>query len=544
MAKAKVQRENLTDLGNAERLVRRHGHQLRHVRAWGWLVWDGKRWLRDTTGEVERLAKATVRSIYAEAKDATNADDREKIAKHAVASERRQLIAAMMALAETELPIAAEAKVFDSNPWLLSAENGTVDLRTGELRQHDPADLLTKCATVRFDAAATAPRFEQFLEEIFAGDRELIAFVQRAVGYSLTGETREQCLFFLHGSGQNGKGALIRTLEALLGDHFQKSDFSTFLERRNDGIRNDIANLAGARLVAAEEAADGKAFAEGLVKNLTGQDTQRVRFLYQEEFQFRPQFKIWLAANHKPRIRGRDFAIWRRIHLIPFPVQVRPDHSLEPILQGSELPGILNWAIAGCLDWQRQGLQVPTSVRAATEAYRAEQDILGEFLAERCILDDEARETGGALYAGYQKWATDHGLRERERLNATAFGRELGNRNFDVLRRGGVVYRLGVRLRVGADGEADEAGQLGQSGHFPGKSSTRAREGKLPENYPNPPNCPASTNGTHPDDEAELLLELKLEREGMQQDGADPTDPTRNLPGRVDDSIEADADDE
>ena len=338
--------QNCTELGNAKRLVARHGKDLRHVSGLGWLCWDGRRWLRDQTGEVHRRAKETVVSILAEAMAAPDTE-RTLLAKHATNSERAGAIRAMIELASTEAEIVAELGDFDRDPALLTVMNGTIDLRTGELRPHRREDLITKLAPVEYDPRAVAPRFQRFLCEIMADDLEKVAFLQRAIGYSLSGETSEQCLFFCYGNGSNGKGALVRTLEALLGDHFRKTPFATFLERRNEGVREDVADLQGARLVSAEETrGSGGRLDEGQVKTLTGQDTISARFLHRDRFTFRPMFKLWLAANRKPRISGTDEGMWRRMKLIPFTVHIAtPDLTLEHTIQGPELPGV-TWTAA------------------------------------------------------------------------------------------------------------------------------------------------------------------------------------------------------
>jgi putative DNA primase/helicase len=444
-----------TDLGNARRLVDREGADLRFVGAWGWVAWDGKRWRRDDTGEAERRAKATVRGILIDAGKERDDARARSLAQHGLASQRAGAITAMLQLASTESEIAARPVDFDREPFLLNVVNGTVDLRTGELRPHRREDLITRLAPVIYDPAATCPRWLTHLEFVMQGRRELIEFLARAVGYSLTGDTREQCLFFLHGTGANGKGTTVRTLEALLGDYFRQADFSSFLERRLDGVREDLADLAGARLVAASESGDGRRMAEGLVKTLTGQDTLSVRFLHRDRFTFRPTFKLFLAANEKPAIRGTDEGIWRRIQMIPFDVTIphqQWDQTLEPELQSRELPGILAWAVRGCRDWLREGLQVPAPVRAATIEYRSEMDVIARFLDEQCILDPNASEGASALYARFQ--AT---VGQADRCNPTRFGKELKRREFGKIRDSrGAIRWTGLRLILSEQSEWSE----------------------------------------------------------------------------------------
>jgi putative DNA primase/helicase len=366
-----------TDLGNAERLVRLFGDRIRFVPQWGWLVWDGKRWTRDNGNQrITELAEETVRQIYREAAETDNPDERAKLAKWAIASESRQRIAAMIELA-APMRLASPDE-FDADDWLLNLENGVLNLRTLEFLPHDPNLKLTKLAPVTYDPNADCPKWKAFLQRIFNGNERLIRFVQRAVGYSLTGSTREQCLFFLHGTGANGKSTFLEVIRALLGDYAVTAEFSTFVADRKSSVRNDIARLHSARLVTAIEVGEGKRFAEELIKTLTGGDTVAARFLYREFFEFKPRFKVWLAANYKPEIRGTDYAIWRRIRLIPFTVTIPPEEQIPDLAEQlkEELSGILNWALEGLRDWLANGLQPPPEVTEATEAYRAEMDIV------------------------------------------------------------------------------------------------------------------------------------------------------------------------
>jgi putative DNA primase/helicase len=348
------------------------------------------------------------------------------------------------------IPILPDA--LDADPWLLNVANGTIDLRTGELRAHRREDLLTRLAPVEYDPDAQAPCWAAFLERIFAGDGELIGFLRRAVGYSLTGQTGEQVFFILHGTGANGKSTLLEALGAMLGDYGAKTPTETLLIKRSAGISNDVARLRGARLVTAVEAEDGQRLAESLVKQLTGGDTITARFLYQEAFEFAPTFKLWLATNHKPTIRGTDYAIWRRIRLIPFAVTIpekEQDRTLPDKLK-AELPGILAWAVRGCLEWQREGLGLPEAVKAATAAYQVEQDTLAAWLDACCILSPTATARAGQLYKNYRAWAEENGERP---MTGHKFGRTLTERGFDKYKdRAGWAY---VGLGV-ADSEENE----------------------------------------------------------------------------------------
>lgn len=444
----------LTDTGNAERLIARHGPDLRYVPVWDrWLVWNDTRWVEDKKSlRVAALAKSTVRDMYAEAKDAAG-DYREELSKHAKRSESARGRSSMIECARSEPGVALKTEELNGDPWALNVENGTIDLRTGKLHAHRREDLITKLVPITYDIEARCDRWEAFLSRILNGNHELIAFLQRALGYSLTGLTTEQCLFFLYGSGSNGKSTFLELLRDLLGDYSTQADFTTFLERKGDGPRNDIARLYGARAVTSSEVGEGKRLNESLVKTLTGGDVVAARYLYTETFEFQPAFKLWLAANHRPIIRGTDFAIWRRIRLIPFTVQIpaeEQDRGLKDALR-AELPGILAWAVAGCLLWQRNGLGTPLEVSAATDQYRRESDTLGAFLEDCCELGETHAEPASELYAAYKKWASEGGEYE---LPQTRFGRELEERGFSAEKRGRgnarVKWRTGLRLVVGA----------------------------------------------------------------------------------------------
>jgi putative DNA primase/helicase len=418
---------NTTDLGNAERLVDMHGEDLRYVHDWGrFIVYDGQRWGMDRNGTVKQRAKDTVRSIYHEAGDATDADARRDLVNHAKRSEAQSRIEAMISLAKADVPILPEE--LDADPWLLNVENGVVELRTGEMRSHRREDYVTKIAGTYYNPDATAPNFEAFLERVLPSE-SLRRFVQRAVGCSLTGDVSEQALLFLHGAGANGKSTLINVILALLGEYGQQAA-PELLTAKAGTHPTELADLKGTRFAACVEVEDGRRLAESLVKQLTGGDRIKARFMRQDFFEFDPTHKIFLAANHKPTIRGTDHGIWRRIKLVPFEVTIskeEQDPSLFEKLR-QELPGILAWAVKGCLDWQEHGLDEPEEVRKATDAYRAEMDVLAAFLDECCMLSPSARTRAKALYAAYRGWCEANGEHAEKQKS---FGMRLTERGFE-----------------------------------------------------------------------------------------------------------------
>ena len=398
-----------SDYTNALAFVRDHGQDLRYCFPWqSWLVWTGSHWQRDDRPGRAR-AKQTVkrRARRAEALDEKAA---QALMAHVKKSLGKSSLDAMVRTARDEPSIPITPAMLDADPWLLNCTNGTLDLRTGALRPHRQADMLTRCLPLAYDPEARCPQWIVFLETILQGQAELIVFVQRALGYSLTGSTREQCFFLLHGPTKTGKSTFMHLAKALLGPYGTQAEMSTFLHKDRETVRNDLADLAGMRLVAAIETDAGKRLAEALIKQLTGgTDTIKARFLFEEYFEYRPQFKVFLATNHKPRVNPGDDAIWERIRLIPFLVQIPKqdrDKQLETKLR-AELPGILAWTVRGCLAWQRDdSLGEPAAVVEATQGYRDEMDDVGRFLTEVCLLGDaETYKTQATtLLQAYHRW--------------------------------------------------------------------------------------------------------------------------------------------
>jgi putative DNA primase/helicase len=437
---------NATDIGNAERLVKRFGDNIRFCYLWNcWIIWDGKKWVKDEKGIIFKFAKETVRAIYGEASRFTDDKKRRDIGKHALRSESRNRIEAMIELAKSDLPISPDE--LDKDPMLLNCLNGTIDLRTCSLLPYERKNYCSKIIPVEYMPGAECPTWEKFLYQVMAGDNDLVQFLQMAIGYSLTGDTKEQCLFFLYGCGANGKSTFLNIILKLLGDYAQQTPVETLMMKNSGGVPNDIARLKGARFVAAVEAEQGRRLAESTIKQLTGGDTITARFMRAEWFEFKPEFKIVLATNHRPEIKGTDEGIWRRIRLIPFEVtfpKEKQDKSLPAKLE-AELPGILNWALAGCLAWQNEGLPVPDKVIQATSEYRMDMDALSRFFEERCIFNSQKQVASGELFRIYCKWCEECG---EEPINRTAFGLRLKEKGCASVRVGAnrIYHYQGVGL--------------------------------------------------------------------------------------------------
>jgi len=452
--------ERLDDMGNARRLVHLHGMDLLYAHARKrWHVWDGRRWAEDETGDAERHAKDVVAQMFAAAARADDETRRKQLGAWAVKSASAPRLAALLEVARSEREFAITGREFDRDPWLLTVDNGTLDLRTGALRPHRREDLITRLAPVVYAPAARASRWHEFLDEILGA--ELAAFLQRAVGYALTGTVSEHAVFLFYGTGANGKSTFLETIRALLGDYARQTDFSSFLVGRDDHVRADLARLAGARFVTAVEAEEGRRFAESLLKQLTGGDTVTARHYYQAHVEFRPEFKLFLATNYKPRVWGTDLAFWRRVRLVPFTVTVPPERQ-DPNLAAAlraERPGILNWALEGCWHWKTDGLQEPATVIAATRAYQDEQDVVGQFLADRCRLSANGSSLSAArraVYDAYDAWCRDTG---NEPLAARAFGLRLAERGLLEAKRHGVLVWKGLELVPPATPHEREPGE-------------------------------------------------------------------------------------
>ena len=421
----------MTDLGNAERLCAWHGDAIRwDVARRMWRAWDGRRWAVDSALCVNALAADTARKIRQEAAAApsNNGNGRDlgrDLFAHAVKSESRDRLAAMLEVAKSRPGIAVAADALDVDPWALNVLNGTLDLRTGALRPHNRADLLTKLAPVEYRPGCRCERLERFLSDATGGDMDVVAFLQVIAGYTLTGLTIEEILLLIFGPEASGKTTFLEALRAAMGDYARTIQADLLTRQRESrgggGASPELAALAGARLAAGSEMEQGREIAEALAKNLTGGESITARHLYAELFDFRPQFKLWLALNHCPKVSADDGAIWRRILRIGFEHTVPPerrDKTLKPYLRdpAGGAPAVLAWAVEGCLRWQREGLNVPEAVKHSTAAYRQESDPLAAFMEDCLRFTPAAWAPWADIWAAYAEHATENGTGERYRV--------------------------------------------------------------------------------------------------------------------------------
>ena len=444
-----VEKYNRTDLGNSEIMAALFGQELKFCSKWKkWLVWDETKWATDEKRLIWQKATQTIKQMYILGMKIGDHDKRSAFMSHVAKTESVNKIRAMIELASSHSGIAVSPDELDNDPWLLNATNGTIDLKTKVLRSHNKGNLITKIIPVVFDENAQCNRWQLFLEEVI-GDKATIDFIQLAIGWSLTGIQKDHKFFILHGSGANGKSTFLNTILALLGDYGIQTPTETLLIKHGgSGVPNDIARLKGARFVSAVEAQEGRRLDETLIKQLTGGDPITARFLYGEHFTFFPEFKLWLGTNHRPIIKETTHAIWRRICLIPFtkeiPLNMQDKDLLEELR--SELPGILNWALDGCLKWQSYGLpdHMPKTIDSATATYRTEMDILSSFLDECCTLELDVMIQSSELYDAFFSWCKDNW---GEPLSIRGFAFKLEQRGFNkTVKREGRFW-LGIKLK-------------------------------------------------------------------------------------------------
>lgn len=350
--------------------------------------------------------------------------------QHSLRSESSGKLRALLDIACGMPDIAIRSEELDRDVWLLNCENGTINLKTGKLQAHNPKDYITKLCRANMDPACATPLWMQLLDKVTRGDKNMQRYIQKALGYALTGDTSEQAIFILYGTGSNGKSTLLNVFADMLGGYAQTTPADTFMQKKNDAVSNDIARLKGARFVAAIEMEEGKRMAEALIKSMTGGDKLVTRFLYGEFFEYVPQFKVFLAVNHKPIIRDTTNSIWRRIKLVPFTntfTEQERDKNFPARISATELPGILAWAVQGCMMWQHEGLTMPDFVTEATREYKDEMDSFATFFFECCTERENGRVSNKLLRAKYDEWCKENG---EYTLSQRPFSQKLLERGF------------------------------------------------------------------------------------------------------------------
>jgi P4 family phage/plasmid primase-like protien len=451
---------HLTDLGNARRVVARHGQDVRYCHPTKtWHVWNGAYWPEDRTAAIVRLVKETQGFFHRNAATALagigDAGDDEgrkrelammmRLLKHALSWEDARNIDRCVKLMTSEPGIPVLLEEFDADHFLLNVLNGTIDLRTGQLREHRRGDLITKMAPVEYNGDAKCPLWESCLKKWMGDNTGLISYLQRVAGYLLTGDVSEDAWWLFFGLGSNGKTTFLKTLLDLLGDYAMAAEAELLLQKKHEAHSTERADLLGKRFVFAAEVDEGRRMAEALMKKLTGHEKIRARKCFKDNMEFEPTHKIILAANNKPTIHGTDWGTWRRIKFVPFVVTIteeEKDTALAEKLK-AERAGILTWAVRGCLDWRENGLDEPDEVKTATEEYKADQDTVAAFIAERCFVHSEFKGQVSKVWAAYQEWSGD------DTISRKAFSKRMLDRGYPVEPgTGNVSFYKGLMLQI------------------------------------------------------------------------------------------------
>ena len=436
----------MTESGMADRFLYLNGDQVFFVDDYKhWHVWKGTHWRKDNRREVFKLAHDMVIEMYKLGMAISDEKARSRFMSFVASWDRVSRLRGILEHSSHYPKIAKVPDELDSDKMLLNTLSGTIELDTMTFREHRQSDFISRVANAHFIPEAECPTWHAFLDRVVP-DHGMQAFLQTAIGYSLTGDTSEQCLFILYGTGANGKSTFLETIAAMLGDYATHTVVDTLLIKQGNQIPNDVAALKGSRFVYSMESESGKRLAESLVKALTGGDTISARYLYGEFFSYVPSFKLWLGTNHRPVVKGQDYAIWRRIRLIPFEQVIPPEeqdrHMVDKLRK--ELPGILVWALEGLEEWKRNGLFIPEAVQMATAAYKDEMDILADFLASYCDVDVPDETPAQELFARYKEWATEN----NERVMSQRFlGLKLDERGFVKVRKSSGNFWQGIRLK-------------------------------------------------------------------------------------------------
>ena len=445
---------NFSDVGNAERLQAMYGKNIRynpiHKK---WLIWSGKHWEIDAEGKIEEKARKVIKTLQQQGNNLPNTDEnksiKQQIQKFVLRSESDNRIKAMINQAKTLRNLIINQT--DKNVYLLNLQNGTLNLKTGTLQEHNKSNFITKCINIKYDKNANCPNWIEFINKIFNGNDELIDYIQKSIGNSLTGDADLQCFYILYGQGSNGKGTFMETIMSILGEYAGRLKGNSLIEKVGDeGARGDLAKLENKYLTYVNEFEDGRTFDEELMKSLTSgaNEAVPVRRMYEEEFDLHPTFKIWIATNKLPKIKGTDEGIWRRVRKIPFEYSFEKDpnkdeHFFENKLK-PELPGILNWCVEGCLKWQQEGIKVPEEVKAANNDYRSDMDTVQRFLSDCCIISETCKANVPLLYDTYKDWCEEN---KEYKLSSIKLTRKLSEKGFKQGRNSQSRYWQGLGIK-------------------------------------------------------------------------------------------------
>lgn len=434
--------ENDTDLTNAKWFILEHGLDVKYCTDFGkWLKWDGKRWTIASSEELLHLAAVTAENMAQEASSERN----KELLQRALRLQNVRRMRSMLEVVASDPCILIGADRLDTDPFLLNCQNGTINLQSGEFREHQREDLITKLCNASYNPEAGCELWLKFLNRIMDNNAELVDFLQKAIGYSLTASTSEQVFFLLHGTGKNGKSTLVDTLTNILNDYAIATPMSTFLSKNNDSIRNDVARLRGGRLITAQESDQERRLSEALLKQLTGGDVVVARYLHAEFFEFKLEGKIWLSSNYKPEVRDTSEGFWRRVRLLPFSITIPETERVKGFADHLliERDGILSWAVEGCKKWMQEGLASPDAVTEATSDYRKQSDVLSGFIEDRCLVSEQVRVNASSLYDAFKAWCDRNG---EGQVTQRKFGLMMAEKGFRKTKSNSKTWYLNIAL--------------------------------------------------------------------------------------------------